>query len=101
MRAHSDSVSVSVWAAVFAVLASALFLVSNLWFRERVTSPILGLGDTARHIADGSYGTLAERLRDDEIELTLLLPITADASEAAKYPEPITMTIDGEVVLPC
>ena len=57
----------AVWAAVFAVLASALFLVSNLWFRERVTSPILGLGDTARHIADGSYGTLAERLRDDEI----------------------------------
>ena len=32
-----------------------------------MTSPILGLGDTARHIADGSYGTLAERLRDDEI----------------------------------
>ena len=38
---------------------------------------------------------------DGEIELTLLLPITRDASEAAKYPEPITMTIDGEVVLPC
>ena len=38
---------------------------------------------------------------DGEIELTLLLPITADASEAAKYPEPITMTTDGEVVLPC
>lgn len=38
---------------------------------------------------------------DGEIELTLLLPITADASEAAKYPESITMTTDGEVVLPC
>ena len=38
---------------------------------------------------------------DGEIELTLLLPITRDASEAAKYPEPITMTTDGEVVLPC
>lgn len=38
---------------------------------------------------------------DNEIELTLLLPITADASEAAKYPEPITLTTDGEVVLPC
>ena len=38
---------------------------------------------------------------DNEIELTLLLPITRDASEAAKYPEPIIMTTDGEVVLPC
>ena len=38
---------------------------------------------------------------DNEIELTLLLPITANASEAAKYPEPITMTTDGEVALPC
>ena len=38
---------------------------------------------------------------DNEIELTLLLPIKADASESAKYPEPITMTTDGEVALPC
>ena len=59
------------WSAVFCVLTAALLLLTNLWFRERVTSPILGLGDTARHIADGSYGALAERLRDDEIgELT-------------------------------
>ena len=56
-----------VWACVFAAAAILIFLASNFWFRERVTSPILGLGDTARHIADGSYGTLAERLRDDEI----------------------------------
>ncbi len=55
------------WAGVFAALAAALLLASNLWFRERVTSPILGLGDTARRIAEGSYGTLAERLYDDEI----------------------------------
>ena len=38
---------------------------------------------------------------EGEIELTLLLPIRADASEAAKYPDSITMTTDGEVVLPC
>ena len=47
-------------AAVCAGGAVALLLLSNLWFRERVTSPILGLGDTARRIADGSYGSLAE-----------------------------------------
>lgn len=56
-----------IWACVFASLAAAILLLSNFWFRERVTSPILGLGDTARRIAEGSYGTLAERLRDDEI----------------------------------
>lgn len=56
-----------VWGCVLAAAAILILLLSNLWFRERVTSPILGLGDTARHIADGSYGTLAERLRDDEI----------------------------------
>ena len=61
----------ALWACVCAAAAIALLGLSNLWFRERVTSPILGLGDTARHIADGSYGTLAERLRGDEIgELT-------------------------------
>ena len=55
------------WAGIFAGGAVALLLLSNLWFRERVTHPILGLGDTARRIADGSYGSLAEKLRDDEI----------------------------------
>ena len=55
------------WAAFFAVLAVALLLLSNVWFRERVTSPILGLGDTARRIAEGSYGSLAEKFRDDEV----------------------------------
>ena len=55
------------WAGIFAGCAIVLLLLSNLWFRERVTNPILGLGDTARRIADGSYGSLAEKLRDDEI----------------------------------
>ena len=36
-----------------------------------------------------------------DIELTLLLPITATASEAARFPQPITVTTDGEVTLPC
>ncbi|MGE9959175.1 hypothetical protein [Cloacibacillus porcorum] len=34
------------------------------------------------------------------IELTLLLPITADASYAAKFPVPILVPEDGPVVLP-
>lgn len=56
-----------VWAIALGVIALALLLLTNFWFRERVTSPILGLGDTAKHIAEGGYGTLAEKLRDDEV----------------------------------
>lgn len=37
---------------------------------------------------------------DGDIELTLLLPITATASEAARFPQPITVINDGEVALP-
>ena len=35
-----------------------------------------------------------------EIELTLLLPITPQASEAARFPAPITVTADGPITLP-
>ena len=35
-----------------------------------------------------------------EIELTILLPHGADASHEARFPEPIVMTNDGQVVLP-
>ena len=35
-----------------------------------------------------------------EIELTILLPHGADASHEARFPEPINMTNDGQVVLP-
>ena len=35
-----------------------------------------------------------------EIELTILLPHGANASQEARFPEPITMTTDGQVVLP-
>jgi histidinol phosphatase-like PHP family hydrolase len=35
-----------------------------------------------------------------ELELTLLLPHSADASEAARFPEPIIDPVDGEVELP-
>jgi len=35
-----------------------------------------------------------------EIELTILLPHSANASHEARFPEPINMTNDGQVVLP-
>lgn len=35
-----------------------------------------------------------------KIELTLFIPNTADASDAARFPEPIVNPADGELVLP-
>ena len=35
-----------------------------------------------------------------EIELTILLPHGANASHEARFPEPINITNDGQVVLP-
>lgn len=35
-----------------------------------------------------------------QIELTILLPHGANASESARFPTPINMTTDGQVVLP-
>ena len=35
-----------------------------------------------------------------DIELTLLLPIGLNATEAQRFPEPITVTSDGAVMLP-
>lgn len=40
-------------------------------------------------------------MTDGDIELTLLLPISANASEAARFPAPLNVVSDGEVVLPC
>ncbi|MEG1633921.1 MAG: HAMP domain-containing sensor histidine kinase [Oscillospiraceae bacterium] len=55
------------WALFFSFFAVLLPLLSNIWFRFRVINPILGLGDMARRIAEGSYGTLCEKFSDDEI----------------------------------
>ena len=64
-------------------------------------TPLTGGSTLPAAAVDCEYIVGEVKREDGEIELTLLLPITRDASEAAKYPEPITMTTDGEVVLPC
>ena len=90
------------WATAFAVVASVILLGSNLWFRERVTSPIVGLGDTARRIADGSYGALSERLRDDEIgELTdAINDMSVRIGEAGKTQSEFISSVSHELRTP-
>lgn len=38
--------------------------------------------------------------KDGELHLTVLLPHGKDAPEAQRFPQPITVTQDGEVTLP-
>ncbi|NCC69757.1 MAG: HAMP domain-containing histidine kinase, partial [Clostridia bacterium] len=56
-----------IWTLIFAGLVTLFFILSNLWLQAHVVAPILGLSDTACRIAAGSYGTLAEKHREDEI----------------------------------
>ena len=53
----------------FALLA--MLYISNLFFVRSIIDPLSGITDTARRIADGSYGIQLEKTYDDEIgELT-------------------------------
>ena len=49
---------------------------------------------------DSEYFVGETKRENGDIELTLLLPIGVNATEAQRYPEPITVTLDGTVTLP-
>ena len=42
----------------------------------------------------------AQRNEDGELELTILLPHTSNASEAARYPQPIVNPSNGQIQIP-
>ena len=49
---------------------------------------------------DSEYFVGDVKRENGDIELTLLLPIGVNATEAQRYPESITVTLDGAVMLP-
>lgn len=49
---------------------------------------------------DSEYFVGDVKRENGDIELTLLLPIGVNATEAQRFPEPITVTSDGTVTLP-
>ena len=49
------------------LLICAYVVLLNLWFRRYISDPIGGMTQTARRIAEGSYGTKIEGFADDEI----------------------------------
>lgn len=57
----------TVVAIVIAVVLAAYIILINVWFDRMVTKPIQSLTESARHIADGSYGTQAVKQADNEI----------------------------------
>lgn len=58
-------------AIVIAVILAGFIVLINIWFDRNVNKPIQNLTESARRIADGSYGVQAVKHADDELgELT-------------------------------
>lgn len=67
---HQLLISISA-VSLIAVLIFALVYFSNLTFVRSIVEPLASINETARMIADGSYGVQIEKTFDDEIgELT-------------------------------
>ena len=49
---------------------------------------------------DSEYFVGEAKRENGDIELTLLRPISVNATEAQRFPQPITVSADGEVTLP-
>ena len=63
------SMAVITWPCAVVIFAMVYF--SNLYFVRSIVEPLAGITETARLIADGSYGMQIEKKYDDEIgELT-------------------------------
>lgn len=61
----------TVVAIVIACVLAAYIISINIWFEKCISEPIKSLTESARHIAEGSYGTQAQKQADNEIgELT-------------------------------
>lgn len=50
-----------------AVICVAYIVALNIWFDQLVLKPIKSLTDSAKRISDGSYGTHAQKITNDEI----------------------------------
>ena len=54
-------------AIVIAVIIAAYIILVNIWFDHYISKPIQDLSESAKHIADGSYGALVPSVGDNEI----------------------------------
>ena len=54
-------------AIVIAVIIAAYIILVNIWFDHYISKPIQDLSESAKHIADGSYGAQVPSVVDNEI----------------------------------
>ena len=56
-----------VLAIIIAIIIAAYIILVNIWFDHYISKPIEDLSESARHIADGSYGAQVQSVGDNEI----------------------------------
>lgn len=90
------------WAGVFAFAAVLVLGLSNFWLRDKFISPMIGLGDFARHISAGSYGDVSEVRSSDEIgELMCVLnELSLRLSESEKTQTDFVSSVSHELRTP-
>ena len=54
-------------AIIIAIIIAAYIILVNIWFDHYISKPIEDLSESARHIADGSYGAQVPSVGDNEI----------------------------------
>ena len=54
-------------AIIIAVIIAAYIILVNIWFDHYISKPIQDLSESAKHIADGSYGAQVPSVGDNEI----------------------------------
>lgn len=54
-------------AIIIAIIIAAYVILVNIWFDHYISKPIQDLSESAKHIADGSYGAQVPSVGDNEI----------------------------------
>ncbi len=90
------------WAGVFAFASVLILGLSNFWLRDKLISPLIGLGDFARHISAGSYGDVSEVQSLDEIgEVMMVLnQLSLRLSESEKTQTEFVSSVSHELRTP-
>lgn len=90
------------WAGFFTFAAVLILGLSNFWLRDKLISPLIGLGDFARHISAGSYGDINEVRSLDEIGdvMMVLNQLSLRLSESEKTQTEFVSSVSHELRTP-
>lgn len=76
-------------AIIIAIIIAAYIILVNIWFDHYISKPIEDLSESARHIADGSYGAQVQSVGDNEIgRLTEDINIMSEKLRVRTKPRP-------------